>query len=378
MIVTFPGMIAQQESQSISENMRWSYKKRMESGDFNCCRPAYGFDMKENKLIVNNVEKQIVQQIFNMYLQGFGKQAIANSLNNNNICKRYGNKKWYSSTITYILNNERYIGNALLQKMYTTTTLPFRKIKNKGEMPQYYVENSNPSIITKPIYESVKQLQKFRMQDNKAGKRKQYPLSGIIRCVDCGHTYRRQIVRKIAYWLCSYKAAGRTDCKSKWIRENDIYHTFSKLVFKLAMHRKYILISLVHQMECIQYKTNENQKATHLIDQKIADLSSQNHVISKLYNKGILNTIEFTEQSSKINNQINQLRIERRKNISNNKDEKQLNELKELNELLEHYQLYHFDENLFSQIVDKIVVLNQNELKFTLIGGLTLTEKIDE
>ena len=144
------------------------------------------------------------------------------------------------------------------------------------------------------------------------------------------------------------------------------------------MHRKYILISLVHQMECIQYKTNENQKATHLIDQKIADLSSQNHVISKLYNKGILNTIEFTEQSSKINNQINQLRIERRKNISNKKDEKQLNELKELNELLEHYQLYHFDENLFSQIVDKIVVLNQNELKFTLIGGLTLTEKIDE
>lgn len=77
MIVTFPGMAAQQESESISGNMRWSYKKRMESGDFNCCAPAYGFDLIDGNLVINETEAVVVRRIFSMYLQGYGKQAIA-------------------------------------------------------------------------------------------------------------------------------------------------------------------------------------------------------------------------------------------------------------------------------------------------------------
>ena len=124
MIITFPGMAAQQESEAISGNMRWSYKKRMESGDFNCCTPAYGYDQIDGQLVINQEEANVVRRIFDMYLRGMSMQSIASELAAKEIPRKYGYQKWSYMTIRYILNNERYIGDALLQKTYTTDTLP--------------------------------------------------------------------------------------------------------------------------------------------------------------------------------------------------------------------------------------------------------------
>ena len=81
MLVTFPGMAAQQESVTISENQRWSYQKRMESGEFNCNAPAYGYKMVNGQLVVKEDEAVVIRRIFDLYLQGVGKQRIANILN---------------------------------------------------------------------------------------------------------------------------------------------------------------------------------------------------------------------------------------------------------------------------------------------------------
>ena len=76
MIVTFPGMAAQQESMSISGNMRWSYQKRMESGDFNCCAPAYGYSLIDGQLVPKEEEMQVVRRIFSLYLQEIGRAHV--------------------------------------------------------------------------------------------------------------------------------------------------------------------------------------------------------------------------------------------------------------------------------------------------------------
>ena len=89
MIVTFPGMAAQQESVNISGNMRWSYQKRMQSGEFNCTCPAYGFDLKDGQMTVNETEAAVIRRIFSLYLQGIGTQTIAKMLNENNVPRRY-------------------------------------------------------------------------------------------------------------------------------------------------------------------------------------------------------------------------------------------------------------------------------------------------
>lgn len=127
MFATFPGMVAQQESVSISQNMRWSYKKRMESGEFNCCAPAYGFDLINGKLVINETEAAVIRRIFDLYLQGYGTPAISKILNEDGVPRRHGYEKWLPSSINYVLNNERYMGDALLQKVIPPKPCRFGK-----------------------------------------------------------------------------------------------------------------------------------------------------------------------------------------------------------------------------------------------------------
>ena len=376
MIVTFPGMAAQQESESISGNMRWSYKKRMESGDFNCCAPAYGFDLIDGNLVINETEAVVVRRIFSMYLQGYGKQAIANKLNEESVPRRHGTKLWYAFGIDYMLNNERYMGDALLQKKYTTDTLPFKKVKNRGERPKYYVENANPAIVSRETYTAVQELQKSR-QKNMGGKKTSYPLTGMLRCPDCGRSYRRQIVRGRAYWLCSGRASGATICSSQRMAESDVHEAFNKMLFKLKKHHHAILGALIRDIEVMQSKTSENHEKIAEIDKEIADLAARNLVIVRLHTSGILNGSDYSAQSSEINNRISALRSERKKKLAEDEGDEQLDKLKELQSILDEYEPTEaFDEDLFHQIIEKAVVMSKSGIAFYLIGGLKLTEAI--
>lgn len=225
MIVTFPGMVAQQESVNISGNLRWSYQKRMQSCDFNCTCPAYGFDLKDGELVINETEAAVIRRIFDLYLQGYGTLAIAKMLNEDGIPRKHGYEKWLPSSINYVLNNERYMGDALLQKGYTTETfyilsivtstkapakelhyrnLPFRKMKNDGRLPQYYVENSNPAIISRETFQAARNL--LRSRKTERCKRKSYPLTGKLRCPKCGRVFRHQVINGKAHW---YAPAAR-------------------------------------------------------------------------------------------------------------------------------------------------------------------------
>ncbi len=376
MIVTFPGMAAQQESESISGNMRWSYKKRMESGEFNCCNPAYGYILKDGQLMINEPQAAIIRRIFDLYLSGVGKQSIANILNDEGVSRRYGKDKWYESTVHYILNNERYMGDALLQKSYTTETLPFKRKMNHGELPKYYVENSNPPIVSREIYQAVQTLQNSRKNVYRNSKGK-YLLSKVMRCPDCGMTFRRQIVKGTAYWLCSNKAASMTDCRPLRLKETAVYETFTMLVQKLTDNRKTLLGDLIRQVEAMQNRTSDNIDVIRRIDKKIADLAAQNLVIARLHTNGVINSAEFSAQSSEINNKISTLRTKRRKKLSDDENDAWFDTLNSLNEILEAYDpSNNFDEELFEKIVVGITVNSNADLTFKLIGDIELTEEI--
>lgn len=376
MIITFPGMAAQQESESISGNMRWSYKKRMESGEFNCCKPAYGYIMKNGQMVVNEPEATVIRRIYDLYLQGSGKQNIANILNREGISRRYGKGKWHLSTVDYILNNERYMGDALLQKSYTTETLPFRRKKNHGELPKYYVENSNPPIVSREIYQAVQTLQNSRknVYSNSKGK---YLLSKVMRCPDCGMTFRRQVVKGTAYWLCGSKASGMTECRPLRLKETAVYETFIMLFQKLADNRKNLLGNLIRQVEAMQNRTSDNIDVIRRIDKEIADLAAQNLIIARLHTNGVLNPAEFSAQSSEINNKISTLRTKRRQKLSEDENDAWLDTLNHLNEILESYEPgNNFDKELFEKIVISITVKSNADLTFKLIGDIELTEEI--
>lgn len=378
MIVTFPGMAAQQESVSISGNMRWSYQKRMESGDFNCCAPAYGYSLIDGQLVPKEEEMQVVCRIFSLYLQGVGTQNIANLLNEEGIPRRYSQKKWYSSTIKYILKNERYMGDALLQKSFTTETLPFRKVKNEGQLPQYYVENSNPAIVGKDAYKAAQKLMQSRTA-NKGCKRKPAPLTGKLRCPECGRVFRRQLTNGIVYWLCCGKSAGATECQYRRVRQDAVYDTFTIMADKLKDNREELIGTLIRQIETMQEKTSGIQDKVRQLDKEIADLAAQNLVITRLHTSGILPAAEYTAQTAEISNKITALRVERKKKLAEDEDDAWLQSLRELSDILEESELTAgFNEELFEQIVESITVDDYTRLTFHLLGGFELTEKINE
>ena len=378
MFATFPGMVAQQESVSISQNMRWSYKKRMESGEFNCCAPAYGFDLINGKLVINETEAAVIRRIFDLYLQGIGMQGIANILNDEGVRRQYGRKKWHHTTVNYVLNNERYEGDALLQKQITTQTLPFKKQRNHGEQSMYYVENSNPAIVSRETYEAVQALIKSRQPSCKR-KAKNYPLTRMLLCPDCGHTFRRQVVNGTAYWLCAAKATNKTDCAWRRVKEDEVYATFNLMIRKVQANREYLLGTLIRQLEELQYRTTGSQQRIKEIDREIADFTAQNIVLSRLHGKGVLNAADYTAQSDVLENKITELRIERRTKITDSDENEMLEELKMLNDILKEVEIgIDFDAELFEQTVDSITVDSNELLTFHLAGGISLPEKIRE
>ena len=137
LITAIYAAFAQKESESISGNMRWSYQRRMESGTFLPSAMAYGYKIVDKKIEIEPDAALVVCRIFQWFLDGVSKDLIAKRLNEEGVPTTQ-NKIWRNSGVHYILTNERYIGDSIWQKSYTTDTFPVTRYKNKGEREKYY------------------------------------------------------------------------------------------------------------------------------------------------------------------------------------------------------------------------------------------------
>ncbi len=376
MFVTIPGMVAQQESMTISGNLRWGIHKRMKMGSYVTPKAPYGYLLVNGELIINKVEATAVRRIYDLYLQGEGMCAIAETLNRERVRKRNG-RLWCRKAIRYILTNEKYIGDALFQKKYTTETLPFRQKVNHGEKPQYYVENYNDPIVDKDTYQKAQEMlaQKQREQREPIT----YPLSGKMRCPDCGKLFRRIVIRGKVYWMCSRLASDNGKCKSRRVKEEMVYEAFTLMSYKLKSKREELLELFIRRFEFVQSQVGGGREKIRSIDKKIADLSAKNIVVAKLHTSGLLSVSDYTAQTAELANQLRTLRQERKEILDEDENDALLDDIQNLNETIKEYQPKGgFDEELFEQIVEKIVVKDNAELEFELLGGIRLKETIKE
>ena len=150
--------LAQKESEAISERMRHSYQMRMQRGAFSTHCAPYGYRLVENQLEVIEEEAVIIRQIFDRYLSGISMEDIAKEITALGIPTKQNTPFWQVRSIQYILRNEKYVGDSLLGKTYTTLTLPHRKIENKGEGVQYFIEGSHPPIVSRTVFDKAQQL----------------------------------------------------------------------------------------------------------------------------------------------------------------------------------------------------------------------------
>ena len=145
-MVTIMGGLAQEESSSISKNVRWSIRSKMKNGTVKFHSAPLGYDLYEGNLIINKREAEIVKSIYKMFLSGMGYDSICRELNESKVIKNDKETKWFLASIQFLIN-EMYIGDSLWQKNYNTS-MPYKKVRNKGELEKYYINNTHEAIIT--------------------------------------------------------------------------------------------------------------------------------------------------------------------------------------------------------------------------------------
>ncbi|MTI71100.1 MAG: recombinase family protein [Firmicutes bacterium] len=235
--------LAQDESRSISENSTWGIRRRFEQGKVIVNHKKFlGYDKDEDgNLIINKKQAKIVKRIYNEFLEGKGINRIAKDLEKDKMPTWNGAFKWYPSTIKKILTNEKYKGDALLQKTYTVDFLTKKRVKNNGQVPKYYVEESHPAIIDKDIWQAVQLEMKRRKAYAKEHdiKRLEYatienPFAGKVICGNCNKIYGRKVWNsteenfKRIIWRCNnkYPRKGVKGCDSRHIDDSVLYQAF--------------------------------------------------------------------------------------------------------------------------------------------------------
>ena len=198
-LLTIMASLAQQESQSLSQNVKLGFQYRYQQGQITVNHNRFlGYTKDENKQLVIDPEgAEVVKRIYREYLEGASLLQIARGLEADGILTAAGKAKWKPETLKKILQNEKYIGDALLQKTYTVDFLSKKRVKNNGIVPQYYVENSHEPIIPRDLFMQVQEemVRRANLRGGKGGKKRvyssKYALSSIVYCGHCGDIYRR-------------------------------------------------------------------------------------------------------------------------------------------------------------------------------------------
>ena len=209
LMLTILASFAQEESRSISDNVKWGIRKRMQNGIPNGHFRIYGYRWEGDELVIVPEEAEVVKRIFRNFLDGKSRLETERELADEGITTRDG-CRWGDSNIKVVLTNVTYTGNLLLQKEFISDPISKQRKKNRGELPQYYVEDTHPAIIDKATFDFV-QEEMARRRELGALANKSLNTScftGKIKCPYCGQSYmhnKRTDRGYMEFWNCGSK-----------------------------------------------------------------------------------------------------------------------------------------------------------------------------
>ena len=359
-MLTIMASLAQQESQSLSQNVKLGLQYRYQQGEITINHNRFlGYTKDEDgHLIIEPTEAEVVKRIFKEYLEGSSLIQIARNLEADRILTGAGNKNWAGTTVKGILVNEKYMGDALLAKTHTVDFLTKKRVKNNGIVPQYYVENSHEPIIPKTLFLQVQEeITRRANLKNKKGSitySSKYALSGITYCGKCGEIYRRlhwnNRGKKSIVWRCYSRLDKTKDCDARTILEEDLKQVVVdgiNRVFGDEGRIKDMLNSNIQKMLKV-----DNTLEVETIDSQLQVLQQQ-----------------LLEQSSKnqdvvsIGNQIIQLK-EKKQSIllskaESNSSKQRMAEMMEFIEQVGKDRL-EYDEVFVRRLVEQVMVYDEN------------------
>ena len=373
-MLTIMAAMAQQESESLSKNVRLGIKFRNEQGKVQVNHNWFlGYTKdSEGKLIVDEEQAAIVRRIYSNFLAGMGYNQIKRDLENNSIKNGAGHTKWHVSNIKQILTNEKYIGDALLQKTYTYNVLEKKRRKNKTDAPQYYVSGDHEAIISKETYAAVQVEMARRSNVLGEGERKRiysgrFAFSGILFCGNCGDVVSRFVWdihgKKKPVWRCVTRAEyGMETCDCRKLDE-DTLHDMVRRAINMAKAAHEVNTELF--AECMSETLNEN------LNEQISTIEAQ---IQKLQ-ESLLFLKAGSDEIDALGSKIIHLRDEKNELLAEAALEKQrVKETKECLRVFEGIQgeLETLDSQYVRSLVSKIIVY-EDRVEFFFKDGQELS-----
>lgn len=376
LLITIMSSLAQEESRSISENVTWGQRKRFADGKVALPYGRFlGYKKGADDLPeIIPEEAAVVRLIYRMFLYGKTPSAIAGYLTDEGIPTPAGKKKWGSKTVESILTNEKYKGDALLQKRFTVDFLTKKQKMNEGEVPQYYVANSHPAIIEPEVFDLVQYEISRRKKDGR-WRSCTYPFSGKIVCGECGGIYGSKVwhsntPNRTLVWQCNEKHRGK-HCKTPHLTEEEIKRGFLTAFNRILGSRTEIMEAYDEVMEILtdtaeldaEWEALQNESAVvmGLIRKAIED-NAKKAMDQTEYEKKYGGYCERFELARKRLAEIEALRLER--NAKRTKIAMFLDTLKGQAELVDE-----FDEELWYSTVDFVTVYGDRRMVFTFRDG---------
>ena len=394
-MIALYGSFAQAESESISKNILWGKEKAYREGKVPFqYKKLLGYRKgADGKPEIVPEEAETVRSIFNLYLDGYTLLNIAQILMDQKITTATGKSEWTKSAIQSILKNEKYVGDALLQKTFTADCITHKVVKNNGERPMYLVTDHHTPIIDRDTFDRVQQEiarrnSKRKISDQtKTEKGKysgKYALSELLICGQCGTPYRRRIWTKSGnkqvVWRCiSRLEHGRRYCPdSPTIKEENLHRGIIRAINNYYSCRddikRILKANISSVLECQgREEILAAEKRLKEIDQARTDLVGL--IASGGCDEDKLDGefAKFYAEEQDLNERLKPLRSQNQTSAETQQ------KLDKVTEMIEHekFELETFDNVLVRKLIECIKVLNKNEILVIFKGGYEVRTEIE-
>jgi DNA invertase Pin-like site-specific DNA recombinase len=328
LILTIMASIAQEESRSISQNVTWGKRVSFQQGKVSFAYKNFlGYKKVDDKLVIDEDQAVIVRLIYRMFLvEGKTASGIVNYLIAQNIKTPAGKTNWTKNTVNSILTNEKYKGDALLQKTYTENYLEHKIVKNDGQIPKYYVENNHPAIIDRDTWDQV-QIEIKRRENIGAHYSSSDIFSSKLICGDCGGFYGKKKWHSNSkysrfIYQCNRKfEKGKPKCQTPNLTEEEIKLKFIE-AYNLTMDDKQRILDDTNEVIKILTNTAELDSEIERLNNELAVITELTNRLIKENSKTFMNNDEYEnkykelterdEQTKKLNEELTDARENRK------------------------------------------------------------------
>jgi site-specific DNA recombinase len=398
LLLTIHAGFAQAESESMSKNITWSVRKRFENGKVAFCyNKTLGYRKgTDGGPEIIPEEAETIHLIFDRFLSGMTVRQIADKLNEEGIETKCGNGKWSLSTVERILKNERYCGDAILQKTVTIDCISKTKKKNTGEAPMYYVRDNHPAIIDRKTFNLAQEELTRRISKRSPsmkstitghGRYSRYALSEVLHCGECGSKYKRctwvRDGKKKIVWRC----CSRIDYGTKFCKESPtVDETVLKAAIVRAMSRfnkedfeQFHAIMRNSIAEAVGISVNSSE--TEMLRGRIEALNKQMLALvdASLRNNQSVeeNEGKYKELSTEIGQLTSRLQVIQSTETVSADAEERVEKLKKAMDGLKHCST-EYSDSAVRQMIECIRVYPNGKLEVIFGGGYTINETIVE